>query len=77
MEKFDPEKTLEAKWAIDSETGLQYLLDLRTGRILAKWSKLHKHEYQYDAQLSRPEFDYYECFCGKALYEATDCGSGA
>lgn len=29
------ERTLNAQWAVDSETGQQYLIDLETGQILA------------------------------------------
>lgn len=28
------ETTLEARWVIDSETGIEYLLDLKTGQKL-------------------------------------------
>lgn len=32
--KYD-DTTLEAKWTIDSETGIEYLFDLKTGQKLA------------------------------------------
>lgn len=31
---FDMDETLEAKWAVDNETGIEYLLDLKTGQKL-------------------------------------------
>lgn len=34
LQNFD-EATLEAKWVVNSETGEQYLLDLRSGSIIA------------------------------------------
>ena len=36
---FNPEKTIEAVWAWDSETGDKVLLDLITGKILMKVPK--------------------------------------
>lgn len=32
---FNDEETLHAQWVVDSETGEQYMLDLKTGQILA------------------------------------------
>lgn len=29
------DETLEARWSVDSETGYQYLIDLKTGNIIA------------------------------------------
>lgn len=29
------EETLEAKWIVDNETGRQYLVEFKTGKILA------------------------------------------
>lgn len=31
----DYETTLQAKWVIDSETGIEYMLDFKTGQKLA------------------------------------------
>lgn len=33
--EFDDEKTLDAKWVVDSETGIEYMLDVRTGAKIA------------------------------------------
>lgn len=33
----DPEKTIIAKWAVDTETGKRYLIDLETETIIAVW----------------------------------------
>lgn len=33
------EATLEAKWVVDSETGEQYMLDFKSGQILARKNK--------------------------------------
>lgn len=33
-EVFDAEKTLDAVWCWDSETGKRYLLDRRTGQVI-------------------------------------------
>lgn len=32
--KDEMEKILEAKWCIDSETGIEYLINLKTGKVL-------------------------------------------
>lgn len=32
---FDPEKTIDATWCVDSETGERYLLDNKTGQVIA------------------------------------------
>lgn len=32
---FDPEKTMDAIWCVDSETSKRYLLDRKTGQIIA------------------------------------------
>jgi len=32
----EADKRMEGIWCVDSETGLQYLLDLKTGTILAR-----------------------------------------
>jgi len=37
---FDDEATLEGQWVVNSETGEEYMLDLRTGNILAKKTQL-------------------------------------
>lgn len=76
MEKFDPENIIEARWCVDSESGCQYLVDLRTSKILAKWPGKHKHEFEYNAGLSNKEMDVYRCFCGEEIDEFTDCGGG-
>lgn len=33
MDQFD--ETLQASWVVDSETSIQYLIDLTTGKVLA------------------------------------------
>lgn len=76
MEKFDPEKTIEARWVVDSESGYQYLLELATGRILAKWTAEHKHSLNYSSELSTRDIDVYECICGKTVTEFSDIGGG-
>lgn len=35
----DPEKTLDAVWVTDSETGRRYLMDRRTNQIIGEWLK--------------------------------------
>lgn len=41
----DPEKTLNAQWCVDSESGHEFLLDLKTGQVLAE--KNEKGEWIY------------------------------
>lgn len=36
------EKTLEARWVVDSETGKRYLLDLKTGEILINFDEFQE-----------------------------------
>lgn len=36
MDENKPEDTLAAAWCVDSESGLHYLLDFRTGQIIAR-----------------------------------------
>jgi hypothetical protein len=40
MEKFDPEKRLEARWCFDSETGEKFLIDMISGQILIRGKDL-------------------------------------
>jgi len=40
MEKFDPEKRIEAKWCWDSETGEKFLIDMISGQILVRGKDL-------------------------------------
>jgi hypothetical protein len=40
MEKFDPEKRLEARWCFDSETGEKFLIDMVSGQILLRGKDL-------------------------------------
>lgn len=37
MRPYDPEKTIHAKWVVDSDTGKRYLIDLETDTIIAVW----------------------------------------
>lgn len=76
MEKFDPDKTILAKWVVDSESGSRYLLDLKTSQVLAKWVTKHKHELHYSETLSNSHEDVYMCKCGHSIHELNDLGSG-
>lgn len=76
MNQFDPEKRIEARWVVDAESGYQYLMDLVTGRILAKWTADHQHVLNYSAEYSTRDIDVYECICGKTVTEFSDCGGG-
>lgn len=35
MNDAEMEETLEARWVVDSETGIEYMFDLKTGHKLA------------------------------------------
>ena len=76
MEKFDPDTTIDACWVVDSETSIQYLMDRKTNKILAKWRQAHKHEYHYNSEHSTREADVYTCSCKKEIVELSDAGGG-
>lgn len=38
-EKFNSEELINARWVVDSETGNQYLLDIKTSTVIAKKDK--------------------------------------
>ena len=80
MKEFDPEERIECRWVVDSETGYRYLMDLRTSKIIAKWTKepikKHLHHFGYNVELSTSECDIYSCICGKQIPEYNDLGGG-
>lgn len=76
MKNFDPEKSIDAIWVVDSETSIRYLMDRKTNQIIAKWVNTHKHEFHYNADLSTREADVYTCSCKKEIIEFTDVGGG-
>lgn len=60
MENFDSEKTIDAVWAVDSETGDEVLIDRLTNKIIARRGKLtnkKKDSFDYCAFFAAIEAD--------------------
>ena len=58
MDKFDPEKTVDAVWAVDSETGEEVLIDRLTNEvIMRKVTRTMSAPFDYCAFFAAIEVD--------------------
>lgn len=42
MDEFDANKTVDAVWCVDSETGKKFLLDRKTGQVLTTEDEINR-----------------------------------